>query len=76
MTVIGVGRGSRRLRRRPAAATPERPALRRRLRQQRNRGVLFVDLSVTNLFNSRYRDFMSRYKEFARAAGLKVSLDL
>jgi iron complex outermembrane receptor protein len=33
------------------------------------RGLLHVDVSVRNLLNSRYRDFMSRYKEFADAAG-------
>jgi iron complex outermembrane recepter protein len=44
------------------------------------RGLIHVDLSVRNLFNTRYRDFMSRYKEFADAAGrtlvLRLSADL
>jgi iron complex outermembrane receptor protein len=44
------------------------------------RGLVHVDLSVRNLLNARYRDFMSRYKEFADAAGrtlvLRVSADL
>jgi iron complex outermembrane receptor protein len=38
------------------------------------RGVLLVDLSVRNVFDARYRDFMSRYKEFADAAGRAVVL--
>ena len=45
-----------------------------------SRGLVHVDLSVRNLTNARYRDFMSRYKEFANAAGralvLRVSTDL
>lgn len=44
------------------------------------RGLVHVDVSVRNLFNARYRDFMSRYKHFADAAGralvLRVSADL
>lgn len=44
------------------------------------RGLVHVDLSVRNATNARYRDFMSRYKEFANAAGralvLRVSTDL
>ncbi|MCC6245162.1 MAG: TonB-dependent receptor [Gemmatimonadaceae bacterium] len=44
------------------------------------RGLVFVDLSVRNALNVRYRDFMSRYKSFADAAGrafvLRVSADL
>jgi iron complex outermembrane recepter protein len=44
------------------------------------RGLVHVDLSVRNLTNARYRDFMSRYKEFANAAGrtlvLRLSADL
>lgn len=43
------------------------------------RGLLHLDLSVRNLLNTRYRDFMSRYKEFADAAGrtlvVRVSAD-
>ncbi|MCA0376579.1 MAG: TonB-dependent receptor [Gemmatimonadetes bacterium] len=43
------------------------------------RGLLHVDVSVRNVFDVRYRDFMSRYKEFADAAGrhvvVKVSVD-
>ena len=43
------------------------------------RGLVHVDMSVSNLFDTRYRDFMSRYKEFADAAGravvLRVSAD-
>lgn len=38
------------------------------------RGVLTVDLSVKNLFDTRYRSFMSRYKEYALAPGRVVSL--
>lgn len=45
-----------------------------------SRGLVHLDLSVRNLTNARYRDFMSRYKEFANAAGravvLRVSADL
>jgi iron complex outermembrane receptor protein len=45
-----------------------------------SRGLISVDLSVRNATNARYRDFMSRYKEFANAAGralvLRVSTDL
>jgi iron complex outermembrane receptor protein len=40
------------------------------------RGLVHVDLSVRNVFNTRYRDFMSRYKEFADAAGRAVMLRL
>jgi len=44
------------------------------------RGIVFVDVAVRNALNSRYRDFMSRYKEFADAAGraltIKLSADL
>lgn len=44
------------------------------------RGLVFVDLSARNLLNTRYRDFMSRYKSFADAAGraivLRISADL
>ena len=44
------------------------------------RGLVHVDLSVRNLLDARYRDFMSRYKNFADAAGrafvLRVSADL
>lgn len=44
------------------------------------RGLVHVDVSVRNLFDTRYRDFMSRYKVFADAAGraflLRVSADL
>lgn len=43
------------------------------------RGLVFVDVTVKNLLDARYRDFMSRYKEFADAAGravvLRVSAD-
>lgn len=39
-----------------------------------SRGLVHVDLSVRNLLNARYRDFMSRYKEFADAAGRTVIL--
>jgi len=38
------------------------------------RGVLTVDLSVKNLFDTQYRSFMSRYKEYALAPGRVVSL--
>jgi iron complex outermembrane recepter protein len=44
------------------------------------RGLVHLDLSVRNVFNTRFRDFMSRYKEFADGAGrtlvLRVSADL
>ncbi|HYW30370.1 MAG TPA: TonB-dependent receptor [Gemmatimonas sp.] len=44
------------------------------------RGALTVDVSMRNLGNVRYRDFMSRYKEFAlspgRALVLRVSTPL
>ncbi|MFO0094295.1 MAG: TonB-dependent receptor [Gemmatimonadaceae bacterium] len=44
------------------------------------RGLVHIDVSVRNLLNARYRDFMSRYKEFADAAGrtliLRLSADL
>jgi iron complex outermembrane recepter protein len=44
------------------------------------RGLINIDLTVRNATNARYRDFMSRYKEFANAAGralvLRVSTDL
>lgn len=44
------------------------------------RGLLHIDVSVRNLLNARYRDFMSRYKEFADAAGrtliVRISADL
>jgi iron complex outermembrane receptor protein len=44
------------------------------------RGLVHFDLSVRNVFNTRFRDFMSRYKEFADGAGrtlvLRVSADL
>ena len=36
------------------------------------RGALTVDLSVRNLFDTRYRSFMSRYKEFALGPGRSV----
>jgi iron complex outermembrane receptor protein len=43
------------------------------------RGLVSVDLAVKNALNARYRDFMSRYKEFADAGGravvLRVSAD-
>jgi iron complex outermembrane receptor protein len=45
-----------------------------------SRGLVNVDLQLRNATNARYRDFMSRYKEFANAAGralvLRVSTDL
>jgi len=45
-----------------------------------SRGLINIDFSVRNATNARYRDFMSRYKEFANAAGralvLRVSTDL
>lgn len=44
------------------------------------RGLVHVDVSVRNLLDARYRDFMSRYKEFAQAAGrtlvVRLSADL
>ncbi len=40
------------------------------------RGIVFVDVNVRNVLNTRYRDFMSRYKEFANAAGRAVSIKL
>lgn len=44
-----------------------------------SRGLVHLDVSVRNVFNTRYRDFMSRYKEFADAAGralvVRVSAD-
>jgi iron complex outermembrane receptor protein len=44
------------------------------------RGLVHIDVSVRNLLNARYQDFMSRYKEFADAAGrtliLRISADL
>ncbi len=44
------------------------------------RGLVHVDLAVRNLLDARYRDFMSRYKEFADAAGrafvIRFSADL
>ena len=45
-----------------------------------SRGLVHVDVALRNATNARYRDFMSRYKEFANAAGralvLRVSTDL
>jgi iron complex outermembrane recepter protein len=38
------------------------------------RGPISLDLSVRNLFDARYRSFMSRYKEFALGAGRSVVL--
>ncbi|HEU4720540.1 MAG TPA: TonB-dependent receptor [Gemmatimonadaceae bacterium] len=38
------------------------------------RGPVTVDLSVRNVFNTRYRSFMSRYKEFADGPGRAVVL--
>ena len=38
------------------------------------RGALTVDLSLRNVFNTRYRSFMSRYKEFADAPGRALVL--
>jgi len=38
------------------------------------RGALMVDLTVRNLFDVRYRSFMSRYKQFALGAGRSVVL--
>lgn len=40
------------------------------------RGLVHIDVSVRNLLNTRYRDFMSRYKEFADAAGRAVVVKL
>lgn len=44
------------------------------------RGLVHIDVSVRNLFDARYQDFMSRYKEFAHAAGrtlvIRLSADL
>jgi iron complex outermembrane recepter protein len=40
------------------------------------RGLVHIDLSVRNALNTRYRDFMSRYKEFADMAGRAVVLKL
>jgi iron complex outermembrane receptor protein len=44
------------------------------------RGLVHVDVAVRNLFDARYRDFMSRYKAFADAAGrtlvVRLSADL
>jgi len=38
------------------------------------RGAVTVDLSIRNLFDVRYRSFMSRYKEFALAPGRTLVL--
>jgi iron complex outermembrane receptor protein len=38
------------------------------------RGAVTMDLTVRNAFDVRYRDFMSRYKEFADGLGRAVSL--
>ena len=38
------------------------------------RGALTVDLSMRNATNVRYRDFMSRYKEFALSPGRSLRL--
>ena len=38
------------------------------------RGVLTVDLSMKNVFDTQYRSFMSRYKEFALGPGRVVVL--
>lgn len=38
------------------------------------RGLLTVDLSVKNVFNTHYRSFMSRYKQYALAPGRVVTL--
>jgi outer membrane receptor protein involved in Fe transport len=38
------------------------------------RGLLTVDLSVKNVFNTHYRSFMSRYKAYALAPGRVVTL--
>jgi iron complex outermembrane recepter protein len=40
------------------------------------RGAVAVDLSIRNLLNTRYRSFMSRYKEFADGPGRAVVLRL
>ena len=40
------------------------------------RGVVTVDVAARNLFDVRYRSFMSRYKEFALAPGRAVVLRL
>ncbi len=40
------------------------------------RGLVHIDLSVRNLLDTRYRDFLSRYKEFADAAGRHLTLRL
>lgn len=44
------------------------------------RGAVIIDLSLRNALNTRYRDFMSRYKEFAlssaRALALRVTAPL
>ncbi len=44
------------------------------------RGLVHVDMSVRNVLNTRFRDFMSRYKEFADGAGraliVRVSADM
>ncbi|HVF38701.1 MAG TPA: TonB-dependent receptor [Gemmatimonadaceae bacterium] len=40
------------------------------------RGVLNVDVSVRNAFNTQYRSFMSRYKEYALAPGRTLVLRL
>ncbi|MBL0938084.1 MAG: TonB-dependent receptor [Gemmatimonadaceae bacterium] len=37
-----------------------------------SRGLVHLDVSVRNALDARYRDFMSRYKEFADAAGRAV----
>ena len=36
--------------------------------------IVLVDLSVANALDRRYRDHMSRYKEFADAVGRAVVL--
>jgi len=41
-----------------------------------SRGLVFVDVSVRNLLNTSYRDFMSRYKQFADAAGRAIVVKL
>jgi len=38
------------------------------------RGVLTVDVSLRNAFNTSYRSFMSRYKAFALAPGRMLVL--
>ena len=38
------------------------------------RGLLTVDLSIRNVFDTQYRSFMSRYKQYALAPGRVVSL--